>query len=104
MRFCSSTQNRRNRRKTIGASKYKGVSLRRGRWRAYIGVEKKHIELGAFSSEYEAAREYDMAAASMLNSIDNIAGIVLPFYIGTGAAVLILCYGPLGIPRSLQGK
>src|ERR1035438_9760997 len=44
------------------ASKYKGVNLHSGKWRAVITPNKKHIYLGSFASEVDAARAYDRAA------------------------------------------
>lgn len=69
MRLVSCQQNRFNTRKAKGRGKsfYKGVStrVRSGLWRAYIGHNGKHIELGEFHSEYEAARAYDEKAIEL---------------------------------------
>jgi hypothetical protein len=47
-----------------GLSRYKGVGFHslNGRWRARIKVGAKHISLGVYASEEEAARAYDAAA------------------------------------------
>lgn len=73
LRLATSTQNMQNQAKTrvTCTSKYKGVALylmkgRRTkgqpRWRAYINVNGKRIDLGYHSSELDAARAYDQAA------------------------------------------
>jgi hypothetical protein len=63
LRKCVRGENDGNRRKTRGASEFKGVSWdsRRGLWRACIRIEKT-VHLGYFSDEIEAARSYDAAA------------------------------------------
>lgn len=67
LRVATQSQNSANRRKSTKRqtySKYKGVTWdKRYRvWIAQIGVEYKHIHLGTFSSEEDAAKAYDEAA------------------------------------------
>ena len=54
----------RQRIRTGGLSRYKGVTWDRanGRWRAMIQVQAKRIHLGYFGDEVAAARAYDAAA------------------------------------------
>ena len=63
---CSRKQKERMRPKTKRkvTSKYKGVSWRKqsNKWNAKIYVEKKHIHLGLFLSEEDAALAYNKAA------------------------------------------
>lgn len=74
IRVCSQTENMRNRRKFADAtSKFKGVSsygVRR--FRAYIYVDKKQINLGTFPSEVEAALAYDRAAKQMFGEFARL--------------------------------
>jgi AP2 domain len=64
LRVCSQGNNVRNKRKTKGLSKYKGVywSKRDQRWQASIRVDYKNKFLGSFGNEEDAARAYDTAA------------------------------------------
>lgn len=67
LRFCDRTsngQNSRKKQKGIYTSKYKGVHFHKltGKWRATIMVNKKHISLGLFRLEIDAANAYDNAA------------------------------------------
>lgn len=73
LRDCTTKQNRQNQRKLRNSlSQYKGVSFRRGRWRAFIapdGVGTK--ELGSYASEGDAARAYDRAAINYFGAFAN---------------------------------
>lgn len=66
LRVCTQAENSRNRRKFGGwTSRYKGVSLARGRrtpWRAQIRQGGRVRCLGYFSTEEDAATAYDAAA------------------------------------------
>jgi hypothetical protein len=79
LRNCTSAQNRMNRKKSWGRSKYKGVSFAyNDRIYARIKVNKKLIYLGTFLSEIDAAIAYNDAAKvyfgefACLNNFDNI--------------------------------
>lgn len=66
LRLASDPQNQGNRRPSVGgASRFKGVSQDKGRWRAKIGFDGSRISLGSFESEEEAALAYDCAASSL---------------------------------------
>ncbi len=49
------------------SSKYKGVSYHKqsGKWHAYIGSQKKRINLGLFKDEKQAALAYDKKASEL---------------------------------------
>jgi len=81
LRIATAAQNNANSRRGMnrGKSKYKGVCRdeRCGKWRAGIKCEGKHIHLGMFEDEIEAAKAYDEAAKkyhgefAVLNFGDN---------------------------------
>lgn len=62
LRQATKAQNNRNRRKTVGRSRLKGVSLYQGRWRAQIKFAGRQTHLGSFANEDDAGRAYDAAA------------------------------------------
>ena len=65
LRLCTRAENNRNQRpKPGGTSKYKGVSWHseKRKFRAYITYERKTHYLGDFTDENEAARTYDKKA------------------------------------------
>jgi AP2 domain-containing protein len=62
LRPCSPSQNNGNSRLRPGASGFRGVWPRRGRWRAAVSVNKVKYHLGTFGTPEEAARAYDAAA------------------------------------------
>ena len=67
LRPCSQRENSYNKQTTMKMltfkkSRYKGVSAQNGRWRARIYVNGKHIHLGIYDTEVEAAKAYDRAA------------------------------------------
>lgn len=70
LRICSHKENLRNKSKQAGTtlSRFKGVSLSRGRWRAQIEQNGVNLRLGTFSSEFAAARQYDRAARVFFGS------------------------------------
>jgi len=64
LRPATRAQNSQNRGKhqTIHHSRFKGVTLHRGKWVAYIYLNGKRKHLGYFSSQEEAAKAYDKSA------------------------------------------
>ena len=67
LRVCTRSQNLSNQRKTRGSSKYKGVSWfkRRKKFQAYIKKNSKHIGLGYYANEVQAAKAYDKKAKEL---------------------------------------
>ncbi len=79
LRLASKSNNSMNRLKMNGKfhSKYKGVSLSRGKFHAYINFNKKRVNIGYFDTELEAAIAYNNAAIqyhknfACLNEVGN---------------------------------
>ena len=67
LRICTVSQNAMNKRKSIGSSRFKGVSWhkRDKKWKGKIVHNGRRISLGNFSSEEEAARAYDAKALKL---------------------------------------
>lgn len=64
LRFCTNSENQRNRIAQLGSSKFKGVNWnsRDSRWVSQIRIDGKRKHLGYFVNEQEAANAYDCAA------------------------------------------
>jgi hypothetical protein len=62
LRLATNAQNAKNRISTVGASRYKGVSIFGKRWRAKIESDGVRFSLGIYNTQEEAARVYDAAA------------------------------------------
>lgn len=60
--------------KYIGVSK-SSESSRNKPWRAYIGINKKHISLGYFETEEEAARQRDIVAKKIYGDIARLNNV-----------------------------
>lgn len=76
LRLCTDAENRRNMRKTRGASRFKGVSVdprQPGKpWCASIHYENKKVSLGSYETEVEAARAYNAAAVELHGQFANL--------------------------------
>jgi len=62
LRRATRTQNQQNRAKQKSRSRYKGISLSRGKWKAQICINKKRKYLGLFETEESASIAYWIAA------------------------------------------
>ena len=63
IRLCTRSENQHNATKSRTAmSRFKGVSKANGKWTAQISLKGKSIHLGTFSTEIDAAKEYNSAA------------------------------------------
>jgi hypothetical protein len=63
LRVCTRSQNAANMVKILGGlSDYKGVKKEGQRWVSTININGKHLHLGCFGTEEEAAFSYDEAA------------------------------------------
>lgn len=80
LRLCNMAENQHNQRpQKGGSSEYKGVCWDNfhNKWKAQIHPRKKHIHLGYFNDEIEAARAYNYAAIRLygefarLNQIES---------------------------------
>lgn len=64
LRLVNNSENHQNRDAVLGLSKYKGVGWHRrvNKWYAHIKLNGRHMHLGYFDVEEEAARIYDRVA------------------------------------------
>jgi len=62
LRVCTRRQNQANRGPCGGSSQFVGVSRERDKWRAEIHYRGKHIYIGIFTDEAEAAKARDRKA------------------------------------------
>jgi hypothetical protein len=67
LRICTSAQNICNSKGRSKTSKYKGVTRRKmsNKWFAQIKFNRKHIDIGRFDNEIEAAKAYDNVARKL---------------------------------------
>jgi hypothetical protein len=72
LRLCSRGENKRNSRKVSGSSRFKGVVLSKGSWRAMITYDKKTRHIGTYDSEKEAALAYNVAASFAFREFANL--------------------------------
>ncbi len=67
LRLCTPSENARNRKAQAGSSsRFVGVTLlkRNGKWQASIEVKGRHVHIGHFASETEAALARDRVASA----------------------------------------
>lgn len=65
LRFCTHSQNMKNKRRVSGTSRFKGVHFEAGKWVARITSDGFRKRLGTFTTEERAARAYDAAARKL---------------------------------------
>lgn len=70
LRICTRSENQHNRRPHGKTSQYKGVCWHAlaNKWVSRISVNKKHMYLGLFNAELEAAEVYKIAAKKYHNN------------------------------------
>ena len=74
LRLATMTEQNANKVKTYGESRFKGVHRRwdARKWVAQIKGNGKHIHLGSFEAEEDAARAYDRAAVEMFGDFSRL--------------------------------
>lgn len=71
LRICTNQQNSWNKNKRMG-KKFKGVYRQMNRWRSAICIDGKSIFIGSFSSEEEAAKQYDVKARELFGDFAKL--------------------------------
>lgn len=74
LRTATSSQNKANVEKYVGDSQYKGVSWHKhaNKWVAQIHKDYKHIHIGYFENELDAAFAYDKEAQRLFGPYANL--------------------------------
>lgn len=72
LRRATVSQNIANGLSRGGSSRFKGVSLSRGRWYASLRLNRKTIHLGSFLTEEESALAYDEAARRLFGEFARV--------------------------------
>lgn len=74
LREATNQQNMRNSTKRVqnATSRYKGVSKKGKRWRAYIAVDTKQVYIGTFDSELDAAEAYNDMAEKLFGEFARV--------------------------------
>lgn len=74
LRICTHAENQGNYKKTISetSSKFKGVSLKRGKWVSRIKKGGRTIFVGSFDFEEEAALAYNGMARKLFGTFANL--------------------------------
>ncbi|AFC22054.1 putative homing endonuclease [Cronobacter phage vB_CsaP_GAP52] len=76
IREATNQQNLRNMSKRSNAtSRFKGVCRKRNKWRAYIAVDSKQINLGVFVNEEDAARAYNQKAIELFGEFAKVNNV-----------------------------
>lgn len=74
IRLCTHQENQRNRHRTVGKSKYRGVTWTGNikKWRARLTVDGRKIHLGYYTLEEEAAEAYDKKALAVFKEFASL--------------------------------
>lgn len=64
LRAVTTAENARNTRPKGKTTKFKGIALNKKKWRARCGIGGKHVHIGTFDTEIEAAMAYNIYVLS----------------------------------------
>lgn len=80
LRIATNQQNQFNRKKSLGNSRYKGVShnKRQHDWECYISLNRKRMFIGRYKEEWKAGIAYNNMARKLFGEFAKLNRVTIP--------------------------